>query len=317
MKRPNFFILGAPKCGTSSLARWLSTHPQIYVSPVKEPHWFNKDHGYDGVRALEEYEALFSGADDSHTAVGEASATYLYSEVALVEILQYSPTAKFIAMLRDPVEMAPALHGQLLLSGDENIDDFEEAWRAQTDRRLGSRIPKWCVEPRFLLYGDACSLGRQMERVYSVVPRERVLVLFLDDLRKDPREVYDRVLTFLSVRNDGRNRFEAYNLAKKLRSKRLLRYLRALGKVKQALRLRKGFGVLSALGRLNAHMQPRTQLTQAMKQELVNYFRSDVTKLARLTDRDLSHWLRVEQLPSKATSEKAPGKAANGSRPEL
>jgi hypothetical protein len=77
VKTPNFFILGAPKCGTTSLAAWLAAHPAVYMSPLKEPAYFAADLKVDRP-GPQEYRALFSAAGDIHLAVGEASTCYLH-----------------------------------------------------------------------------------------------------------------------------------------------------------------------------------------------------------------------------------------------
>ena len=86
MKKPNFFILGAPKCGTTSLASWLSEHSDVFMSPIKEPHHFCSDFGYKEYRSHQRYLSLFRKANEQHRAIGEASATYLYSKVAVKNI---------------------------------------------------------------------------------------------------------------------------------------------------------------------------------------------------------------------------------------
>ena len=86
MKKPNFFIIGAPKCGTTSLASWVSEHPSVYMSPLKEPDYF---HANEKIGSLKEYEQLFEGAGPEHITVGEASVRYLYSQVAVPNILNY------------------------------------------------------------------------------------------------------------------------------------------------------------------------------------------------------------------------------------
>ena len=127
MKKPNFFIIGAPKCGTTSMASWLSEHPSIYMSPVKEPHHYSGDFNYGDYRDLNKYLSLFKEANESHIAVGEASAWYLNSKKAIFNIEAENPNAKYIVLLRNPVEMAPSLHQQLIFSGKEDIKNFEEA----------------------------------------------------------------------------------------------------------------------------------------------------------------------------------------------
>ena len=87
MVSPNFFILGAPKCGTTSLASWLSDHPHIFIPPIKEPHYFNTDDQHRNIRRRLDYEKLFRGVTEKHIGVGEASVWYLSSEVAVRNIL--------------------------------------------------------------------------------------------------------------------------------------------------------------------------------------------------------------------------------------
>ena len=129
MKKPDFFILGAPKCGTTSLADWLREHPSIFMCGPKEPHYFNSDSEHHGAVDLPHYESLFEDADDSHLAVGEASVWYLVSETAVDNILQYQPRARFIICIRNPVEMAVSLHDQKRFSGDEPIANFADRLR--------------------------------------------------------------------------------------------------------------------------------------------------------------------------------------------
>jgi hypothetical protein len=115
LRKPNFFIIGASKCGTTSLCRWLSEHPNVFICPEKEPHFFNTDDVQRGTSTLGKYEALFAGVKKEHTAIGEASVWYLSSSAAVPNILAYQPDTKFIVMVRSPLQMAPALHAQVLL----------------------------------------------------------------------------------------------------------------------------------------------------------------------------------------------------------
>ena len=110
LRKPNFFILGAPKCGTTSLAAWLGEHPNIFVSSEKEPNFFNTEDKRGITNTLEQYEDLFREAGTEHVAVGEATVWYLSSPEAIDRILKYNSDARFIVMVRNPLEMAPALH---------------------------------------------------------------------------------------------------------------------------------------------------------------------------------------------------------------
>src|SRR5690625_5018834 len=143
-RKVNLFILGAPKCGTTSLYTYLNSHPEIFMSPIKEPHYFNTDSGERGITDKIEYEKLFCQSIEQQKYRGEASTWYLYSNIAVTSILKYNPNARFIVMIRNPCEMAPSLHKQLQLNRRETITDFREAWHLQDQRRTGLNIPKEC-----------------------------------------------------------------------------------------------------------------------------------------------------------------------------
>lgn len=291
IRKPDFFIPGAPKCGTTALAQWLAGHPGVYFSPRKEPHFFNRD-GMPATRTLAEYQALFRAAGDQHRAVGEGSTHYLYSRVAVPGILEYSPAARFIVCLRNPLDMAPALHNECLSQGWETVRSFETAWRLQPRRRAGQDIPGTVTgDPERLLYGPYCRLGEQLERLYGWVDRERVLTIVLDDLRADPAGQYRRVLDFLGLPDDGRRDFPVVNAASQTRSLALARFVRRMAMVRDALGLRGDWGIAQAVRRLNTRPPGSTVLSPALRDELRDYFRDDVQRLGELLHRDLSAWL--------------------------
>jgi hypothetical protein len=290
LRKPNFFIVGAPKCGTTSMSVWLSENPNVFMSPIKEPHFFNSDDRRP-VRALDQYEALFCGSSEEHIAVGEASVWYLSSTEAVPAILRYQPEAKFVVLARNPIEMAPALHGEMLLSGHEREWRFSRAWELQDKRRRGRSIPVLSWAQRRLQYGDICSLGMQLERLLMAVPSHRVLTLILDDIRIDPRREYLRVLEFLGVPDDGRLHFPLYNPASACRWPSLQRAVYPVLELKYRLGVRGGLGLWTGVENLMRIERPRQPLTPEMKSTLRKHFRSDVELLAQLLGKDLAPWL--------------------------
>lgn len=296
MKKPNFFILGAPKCGTTSLAMWLSEHPNIFMCPIKEPHFFNVD-GLRRIKSLKEYEKLFAKAGPEHLAVGEASTHYLYSKEAVPRILEYQPEAKFIVCIRNPIEMAPSLHAERVFNGVETVKDFEKAWKLQEERKKGKYIPRTIKkDPERLQYGAYCRLGEQLERLYKIVDKERVLVLVLDDIAQDPKREYQKVLSFLGVPYDGRNEFPVYNRRKIVRSVYLSYIIRTFSNIstniKQIVGFNKEFKITSWMRhKLNKKFNKIETLSPEMKKELCNYFKDDIELLEKLLNRDFSHWL--------------------------
>jgi hypothetical protein len=290
MRKPNYFIIGAPKCGTTSLAAWLSEHPNIYMPSTKEPHFFNTDHKRY-LNSLQGYERLFEGATERHFAVGEASVWYLYSSTAVDNILAYNADAKFIIMLRNPVDMAPSLHEELLFTGRESIQAFEVAWDLQEIRRMGRSLPRMVWEPKYVQYADVCSLGAQVRRLYQRVAADRIKAILLDDMKADPRATYLSTLQFLCVDDDQRIDFEVHNQSKERHWPMLLRLPWLAIHAKRALGIEGGLGLWRHVDAWTRVERPRAPIDAAMKARLQDYFRSDIRLLETLVGRPLEHWL--------------------------
>jgi hypothetical protein len=301
MKHPNFFVVGAPKCGTTALSEYLREHPRAFVTQPKEPHYFSRDFPYyyaPGQATLDHYLQLYAGADERHLAVGEASVWYLYSRRAVPEILEFAPEARFIAMVRNPVQLVPSLHSQMLYVRDESEADLETAWRLQDERRAGRAVPATCRVPEFLLYGDAAKLGAQVQRLLDAVPREQVKVIVFDDFRDDTQRIYAEVLEFLGLPDDARHDFPTVNANKQHRAELVARFtqrpprvlVKAAGQVKRATGIQR-LGILERIKQRNRKTARRRALSPAFEAELKDYFREDVARLGDLLGRDLGHWV--------------------------
>jgi Sulfotransferase domain len=293
MKRPNFFIVGAPKCGTTSLAKWLGEHSQIFMSNPKEIYFFDTDQSIGNVKSLKQYLHIFRGAQDKHLAVGEASVTYLSSKVAVTNILAFDLGAKFIVMLRNPIEMVQSLHHELLWDGWECIEDFEIAWRSRNVRELGKgKSGKQCTYLPFLQYEDMCKLGEQVERLMQAVEEQNLLFIVMDDLMTNSLYEYKRTLEFLGVPYNENVDIKAENSRKIARNSFFRNITIHLFKIKQWFGLSFfSFGVLNALDQINKTKNKVSPIRPELKQELVDVFREDVKKLSDILGRDFSHWL--------------------------
>lgn len=292
MKRPNFFIIGAPKCGTTSLANWLGQHPQVFISPHKEPHYFNTDDSFRFIHEEAHYLELFHKASQEHVAIGEASTWYLFSQTAVPQIERFTnQTARYVVCLRNPVEMVQAVHAQNIFSGNETVTDFSEAWALQEARRNGESLPPLSTTGSHLQYRDACALGAQIARLLKTVPRDRVHVVLLDDIKSDPHAVYDSVLDFLGVPQAEIPIFlKARNVAHRPRSLLVARMLSLGGRAKRKIGLRKGLGILNRIRQMNKIEQPRAPLSSGMITTLRKNFEPEIVRLEALLNRDLQHW---------------------------
>ncbi len=313
------FVVGAPRCGTTTISRLLRTHPQLSFSLVKEPHFFSQ-HDLRGspdqhLRALVESEYLerfFDPSQDGRIGA-EGSVSYLYAPEQMEPVLRLWPDSRFIIAVRDPLVMLPSLHARLIYTGDESITRFEDAWAAIPDRAAGRRIPRSCIDPRWLRYDEAARFGTYVERMFAAVGRERCLVVVFDDLAADASSQSRRIVDFL-----GLDPVEPVALGPK-RPTRHVRYpwlQRLLKRPPQRLRpflagqqyrrrvvkdVASGDGrsdavekILSFRKRLlrwNRVPGVKLPVPLALQTEIKARLQDEIDHLGELIGRDLSHWL--------------------------
>lgn len=304
MKCPDFFIVGAPRCGTTSLASYLGAHPQVFMCHPKEPYHFCADlprQYWIAYADRERYIKLFDMAGDR--LAGEATTHYLYSETAAEEILGLNPDAKIIIMLRDPVEMVISAHTHGVLWGYENIADLELALNAEDDRSQGRRISRLCLYPTSLRYTFMASYNEHVRRYLDIFGRERVRVVLFDDLKTQPEKVYRETLDFLNLEVADLPDFKVHNAARRWRSPWVARIGFALLYpanrywAKNPSFHRKVVLVIAYLlfrvqRRFNRTYCERPNMPLELKQKLRELFRKDVQELEGLIEMDLSSWMQ-------------------------
>lgn len=294
MQNPNFFLIGAPKSGTTSMADYLSHHPNVFFSTPKEPQYFAKDFANTGsITERDRYMALFEKASDEHMIVGEGSTKYLRSKTAVPLIEDTFPNSRYLVMLRNPIEMARSLHEQVLFNGDETEPDFAKAWALQTERQQGQNIPATCEEPLDLQYGYFCKIGEQLEALFAKVEKSRVQVLLFDEFKADAAGSFATVLNFLGLPPHLLESYPSINTAKRTKFELIKSLTRILRKTKQKLNINVKFGIAQKINLLNSRQIQREPLPQSFIVELQAYFHDDIEKLSKLIDKDLSHWKKV------------------------
>src|SRR5690349_13411883 len=149
-----FFIVGAPRCGTTTLASMLKGHPAVCFAVPKEPHYFSRlPEGWSPERVPADYlPAYFRHWDGAPATLGEGSPSYLYSDRAIGAIEACFPQARYVAMARSPLELVPSHHKRMLYTLDEDEPDLAKAWALRAERRAGRRVPRRCRDPRLLDY---------------------------------------------------------------------------------------------------------------------------------------------------------------------
>lgn len=297
MKKPNLFILGAPKCGTTSMAYYLSQHPEVFVSPYKEPHYFNFDSGHRFTFTEKQYLAYFRNATNSQKYLVDASVFYLYSKVAATEILKYNPESKFIVMLRNPVDMFYSLHQQFLFSGIENISSPLKAWNIQNEREKGLHIPYVCKDKALLLYQHICALGEQVNHLLTKADRNKVHFILMDDLKNDPAGTYKKVLDFLEIELTVLPDFKVLNEKKEKIFPWISNVFSFVNKTKKLVGLRKGLGFANFIIKKNKKAPSEKYRDEflSMKPMLFNAFKDDINLLEKVTGINLENWKQIEQ----------------------
>jgi hypothetical protein len=294
-RRPDFFIVGTFKGGTTALYDYLGQHPAIFMPFHKEPLFFGDDltRRY-GRMTPQQYADLFRDARPDQVA-GEASAWYLYSASAAREIHDFNPSARIIVMLRNPIDVMYAQHSQLLFNVEEEIRDFGEALAAEPERRAGGRLPPGPLRVENLFYRHSVRFAEQLQRYLDRFGSDRVHVIVYDDLRRDAAATYRGVLEFLAVDPTFQARFEVVNPNKRVRFKRLQRLVyQPPGPILRAVPWLRRFTFVHRLREmvlgLNSRPQQRAPMDPQLRRRLEQEMAPEIAELGRLIGRDLSHW---------------------------
>ena len=312
-------VVGAPRCGTTSLARFIEEHPQVCFSKVKEPHFFVQ-HDLTRTRGAElehfvEAEYLgryFPPRPPACRLIAEGSVSYLYAPHRMETVLRLWPDARFVIALRDPIEMLPSLHRRLLFNGDETVTDFARAWAMIEERKAGGAIPRTCIDPRALHYDVLARLGTHVERFFRMVGRDRCFVVLLEDLMADPEAVYRRLMAFLGLPVDRLPDFAPRRQTQGYRIGWLQRLLKRppmlargfLGGEKFRMRvtpvahkdsdstmLKSIFAARKRLVEWNSVPLPPVRLSDDLRRDICERLTDEVALLSELIGRDLGHWL--------------------------
>ena len=298
---PDFYVVGAPKCGTTSLYEYLRQHPDIFLPKIKEPHYFGEDlHWRKRVIARESYESLYSNVPSSKRA-GDMSVFYLVSQTAAVEIAKVRPDAKIIVMLRDPLSMLPSLHRQALKTGDEVYTNLISAIEAEPARAAGL-IDIDMENPgvmQMLYYSQIAQYAEQVQRYFRVFGRENVHVILFEDFVGDTVGSVRAAFQHIGVDPTFTPTIALHNEGASIRHVTLWRLIKHPPRGVRRLWRKILPGVirghiLHKAGRLVMSKGKAPEMSPALRSMIIDMYREDVAKLEVLIQRDLSGWLEGE-----------------------
>lgn len=290
---PNFLIIGAAKSGTTALYHYLKQHPQIYMSPNKEPKFFALEgqklnlSGADAqdyksaVVNINDYKKLFQGVTDE-LAIGEASTLYLYHPKAPERIHHYIPNTKLIAILRHPVERAYSGYIMHIGHGRETIYDFAQA--IQEEKARISRNEIWGH------YINAGFYYTQLSRYFDLFKREQIKIYLYENLKEKPNDLIRDIFQFLRVDHTFvPNVTLKYNVLGIPRNEFARFFSRKINEINP---------VVKQLFPDKIRHQVRSKIFKApppllaeIRSDLIEVYRQDILQLQELINIDLSKWL--------------------------
>ena len=303
MKLPNFLIVGAAKCGTTSVYHYLRQHPQVYMSPIKETNFFAYEKGTERtdsaarfpIRSREEYVALFRDAS-REIAVGEASPRYLVHPQAAERIHSLIPEAKIIAILRNPIDRAYSAYSMRLRDGKEPRS-FAEAVREEESGCLRENL-EW-GQNHYLEEGDYVN---QLRPYLQRFDRKHIAIYLFEDLEKDPIGFMREVYQFLDVSDefvpDTSVRYNVSGVPKQRALAPILIWKKGsfrnklTGAARQVLPKWVEQPLLGLQRKWQSQQLVKPPMSPEIREKLALKFRDDILQLQDILDRDLSHWLK-------------------------
>ncbi len=315
MAFPNFFIIGAAKAGTTSLYHYLRVHPDVFLSPVKEPNYFSTDikpelfcNTYKKntfldlekyfqqkplhdlqlafIRKPEHYKKLFKGVT-TEKAIGEASTSYLYSKIAANNIKSHHPDSKIIAILRNPAERAVSHYYTALRYGHTNLP-----LRKAIEADMKKKKKGWGISELFIELG---MYYEQLKRYYDLYPKDNILTLLFDELTADPNDTLAKCHRFLNIHPTSISQFPQHNKAETPRFKNLNKMVTNSG-IKTLLKrympktfvekMKNSFFIDGSSDNLISHED---------YDFLKKIYQKDIQATSQLINKDLTHWINPLQ----------------------
>ena len=295
-KKPNFIIIGAMKAATTSIYTYLKQHPDIFMTKVKEPMFFNNfnqntDFKVLGnkskkVNSLLDYFSMF-GSVKNESAIGEASPVYIYNEKAPYLIKEHLPDVKIIAILRQPTDRAYSNFLHTKRADRENVNSFGQAIKIEKERISDNWSPLYH-------YIQKGFYSVQLKRYYNLFPKENIKVYLFEDVVKNPKETLKDIFKFLNVDENIE-----IDVSKKSNVSGTPKGI--LGFILKKMRyynLMPKFAISDYLPTFIINLlfksvyKDTEKLDSVLRKELTDkYYREEILKLEKLIDRDLSNWL--------------------------
>lgn len=314
--KPNLFIVGQPKSGTTALHQFLGQHPEIYMSSIKEPHFFCADFHLESDRAYGKqrfydfrsesaYLQLFSKAKNVKIA-GESSTNYLYSQVAAEKIHNFNPDAKIIIVLREPAQFLYSLHSHYVKFTEENEPDFLTALALETKRQQEEALSPRVTSPSYLYYSQRVQYYQQVKRYCDRFKPEQIKVILFEEFKSENERIFREILEFLGVQPNFTPEYAAINVNKEVKFKAINNLINnPVAKSISKNLLSQEFNDFvrdNIVEKLLWHQAPKATMPEEIRLQLKQQYQPEVAKISDLLQLDLLSKWGYNNQPSQVSS---------------
>jgi len=299
--KPNLFIVGQPKSGTTALHQFLGQHPEIYMSSIKEPHFFCSDFHLESDRAYgkqrffdfrseSSYLQLFNKTNGEKIA-GESSTNYLYSHVAAEKIHNFNPDAKIIIILREPAKYLYSLHSHYVKFTEENESDFLTALTLERERQEEKLTSPRVTSPSYLYYSQRIRYYQQVKRYCNHFKPEQIRVIVFEEFKSANERIYAEILDFLEIDSSFTPEYGAVNVNKEVKFQAINNLVNSpLVKNLSKNLLSQEFNEFvrdNIVEKFLWHQAPKSTMPEDIKIQLMQKFKSEVAQVSELVNIDL------------------------------
>jgi hypothetical protein len=299
--KPNLFIVGQPKSGTTALHQFLGQHPEIFMSSIKEPHFFCSDFHLESDRAYGKqrffdfrnesaYLQLFAKANKEKI-VGESSTNYLYSQVAAEKIYNFNPDAKIIIILREPAKFLYSLHSHYVKFTEENEPDFLTALALEPERKQEKHTSSRVTSPSYLYYSQRVQYCQQVKRYYNRFKPEQIKVVIFEEFQSENERVYREILEFLAVNPNFKPEYSSINVNKEVKFQAINNLVNSplIKNISKNL-LSQEFNEFvrdNIVEKFFWHQAPKSVMPEEIKTQLMQQYQPQVRQISDLISMDL------------------------------
>ena len=285
----DFFIVGAPKAGTTSLYRYLSEHPQVEMSSQKEPDYFSDNaiheqgiyYGKNRVNTLDKYESLFTQKES--VVYGDASVSYLFYDNVAKDIKNYNPNAKIIIMLRNPIERA---FSHYLMDCRLGLisDSFENIISKKSKHKNAHLY--------YQQYIEVSKYANQIQRYLDLFDKENILLIDYEDFKKNVSDTVDQAYNFLDISSVLTANINTHYNAFTMPKNKVIRFIYSFVFLRKTLNLFLPIYLVNIIRDSLFNADKKPELLKETRGQLRILFNDDIKKLNEVLGKDYSKWIK-------------------------